>query len=83
GNVNITVIDPEGQTVGTITDGAQWQALLPSAGNYKIEVYAPDASVYTVSFDVGNDATESSNPTILTNSQLNSNNSLTETRIDG
>ncbi|MEW5858329.1 MAG: CHASE2 domain-containing protein [Cyanobacteriota bacterium] len=83
GNVNITVFDPEGQTVGTITDGAQWQGLLPSNGNYKIEVYAPDASVYTVSFDVGNDeATESSKPTILTTSHPNSNNSSTETMRD-
>ncbi|MFE1743880.1 CHASE2 domain-containing protein [Coleofasciculus sp. H7-2] len=82
GNVNISVIDPEGQTVGTITDGAQWQGLLPSNGNYKLEVYAPDASVYTVSFDVGNNDATGAKSTIFTTSNPNGNNSLTEATID-
>lgn len=58
GDVQVTVIAPDGQTVEPNTLGAQdratlqWQAMLPEGGKYTIEVHAPHASHNTVNFDL-------------------------------
>ncbi|MBD1907767.1 CHASE2 domain-containing protein [Funiculus sociatus GB2-A5] len=52
GNVNIEVIAPNGETVGKVSERSHWQGILPTDGDYKVKVYAADASVYAVSLDV-------------------------------
>lgn len=60
GDVNVTVIAPDGQTVEPDTVAAQdqvtltlhWQAMLPEGGEYTIEVYAPHSGNNTVNFDL-------------------------------
>lgn len=49
GNVNITVRDPEGQIIGAAMPGQTgWQGLLPSTGDYVVEVSSPNGSDYAV-----------------------------------
>jgi hypothetical protein len=55
GNINLIVIAPDGQIIGTVSgNAAQWQSFLPTDGDYIIEVSAPHASDFAVSFDLGN-----------------------------
>jgi len=49
GNVNITVRDPEGQIIGAAMPGQTgWQGLLPSTGDYVVEISSPHGSDYAV-----------------------------------
>lgn len=53
GNINVTVISPDGQIIGKAESNRfNWQGTLPSAGDYVVEVAAPDNSNYTLSFEV-------------------------------
>ena len=49
GNVNVTVRDPEGQIIGAAVQGkVGWQGILPSTGDYVVEISAADGSDYAV-----------------------------------
>ncbi|HIK27916.1 MAG: serine/threonine protein kinase [Oscillatoriaceae bacterium SKW80] len=53
GNVNVTIIAPDGQTIGeAIAGNMQWQGLLPETGDYVVEISSPTASEYLVSVEV-------------------------------
>lgn len=53
GDINLKIIDPNGQTIGNAVKGApQWQSQLPSEGDYIIEVSAPNQSDYTINIEV-------------------------------
>ncbi|MBC6479404.1 MAG: protein kinase [Hormoscilla sp. GM7CHS1pb] len=53
GNVNITVRDPEGQIIGAAMPGrTEWQGILPSTGDYVVEIFSPDGSDYAVRVNV-------------------------------
>lgn len=49
GNVNITVRDPEWQIIGAVMPGQiGWQGILPSTGDYVVEISSPDGSDYAM-----------------------------------
>lgn len=49
GNVNIAIRDPEGQILGAAMPGQTgWQGILPSTGDYIVEISAPGGSDYAV-----------------------------------
>ena len=53
GNVNLTLISPEGQTIASLTNGqSQWSGKLPENGNYLIEVSAKGKSNYLISLNI-------------------------------
>ncbi|VXD24671.1 hypothetical protein PL8927_830052 [Planktothrix serta PCC 8927] len=52
GTVNINIIDPNGQTIGTIKNGKNWQGELPTNGDYSIEVSAPKDANFKLNVDV-------------------------------
>ncbi len=53
GHIEMRVIAPNGQQLGTITpDTKTWQTRLPQAGDYMVEVAAPQASRFALKFEV-------------------------------
>jgi CHASE2 domain-containing sensor protein/predicted Ser/Thr protein kinase len=53
GDINITVIDPDGKTVATnIDEPRQWQGFLPVSGDYTVQVLAAKQSEYAVDINV-------------------------------
>jgi CHASE2 domain-containing sensor protein/predicted Ser/Thr protein kinase len=53
GDINITVIDPDGKTVATsINEPTQWQGFLPMSGDYTVQVLAAKQSEYAVDINV-------------------------------
>jgi len=53
GTVNVAIVGPQGQVVGTAVNGTTtWQGKLPSNGDYTVEISAPNASAYEISLTV-------------------------------
>ncbi|CAD5977135.1 Type I restriction enzyme EcoKI R protein [Planktothrix tepida] len=53
GDVNLTLISPQGQTIASVTNGqSQWSGKLSSTGNYIIEVSATSQSNYLISMNI-------------------------------
>lgn len=53
GDVNLTLISPQGQTIASVTNGqSQWSGKLPKNGNYIIEVSAKGQSNYLISMNI-------------------------------
>ncbi len=53
GNVNVAVIAPNGTRLGTAQNGVKfWEGILPSNGDYTVEISAPNDSTYTVSIGI-------------------------------
>jgi len=53
GDVNLTLISPQGQTIASVTNGqSQWSGKLSSNGNYIIEVSAKNQSNYLISMNI-------------------------------
>lgn len=76
GNISIIVLAPNRQPVGMVTGSpAQWQGLLPSSGEYIVEVSAAVESEYTVSFNVANQNSSESTPATTPISSQGSDNS--------
>jgi hypothetical protein len=82
GNISITVVAPGRQAVGMVTGtNAQWQGLLPTSGNYIIEVSTVVASKYTINFNLTNqNSSVSEIITTVIPSQANDNSSSVETK---
>lgn len=81
GNISITVVAPGRQAVGMVTGtNARWQGLLPTSGNYIIEVSTVVASKYVVSFNLTNqNSSVSEIITTVIPSQASDSSSSTET----
>lgn len=53
GDVNLTLISPQGQTIASVTNGqSQWSGKLSSTGNYIVEVFATSQSNYLISMNI-------------------------------
>ncbi len=53
GSVNLSAIAPNGQRIGgTTATSKDWQGSLPMDGDYVIEVSAPQAETYALSFEI-------------------------------
>jgi hypothetical protein len=53
GNINLSIIAPDGTTIGSLTsDRSQWQGSLPNDGIYILEISAPTNSSYAINVEV-------------------------------
>ncbi|MBE9143319.1 hypothetical protein [Planktothrix mougeotii] len=52
GTVDINILDPNSQIIGTIKDSKNWQGELPKSGDYVIEVSASKAADFKLNVDV-------------------------------
>jgi hypothetical protein len=53
GNVTVTVTDPDGQAIGTLTNSNNsWRGVLPSDGDYGLEVSGSSESSYLIQVEV-------------------------------
>lgn len=53
GSIDITVIDPDGSTIGSLrSDNRRWRGKLPSSGDYILKVSVSGNSRYTINVEV-------------------------------